>query len=213
MSITIEDLDKEYMKNKQKYDSVTEHIKKTIVGRSCHHRVVLLNILRNALDINRYLEIGVHNGTSMSYLLCVENKPLLNCIGIDLFEDTPTHKGDKLSYQRTLENIKKNNKSNSPIELIKGNSFHQSTVDKLRYILKENNVDLLFIDALHTYEGIQNDFTTYSKFVKSKGYIVLDDYNHHWPDIVNFVEKNILENKDYHVVGTFQENTFILQKV
>jgi len=42
------------------------------------------------LDIKNYLEIGVHNGASMSYVVN-QNKNSINCYGIDLFKNTFSH--------------------------------------------------------------------------------------------------------------------------
>lgn len=57
-----------------------------IDGRICHSSIILLNILANNIDINNYMEIGVHNGGSMTMLLSSNNKNI-NMYGIDLFED------------------------------------------------------------------------------------------------------------------------------
>ena len=62
-----------------------EDIEKTIEGRICHSSIILLKILTNFVKIEDYLEIGVHNGGSMSLLISNNNSK--NLYGIDLFED------------------------------------------------------------------------------------------------------------------------------
>lgn len=203
----------EYTLNKRLYEECTQTIKKNIVGRSCHHKVVLLTVLRNILPIESYLEIGVHNGTSMSYIL-QNDKPLKHCIGIDLFEDTISrYSHDKLSYARTLSNLEKNNLGKTKFQLVKGNSFHTSTLVDVTEKLGRDKIDVLFIDGLHEYSGIKNDFETYSPLVKQGGLIILDDYEPKYPDILKYVGDSIQKNPAYKIVGVFENNELIIQKI
>jgi len=57
--------------------------------------------------------------------------------------------------------------------------------DKLVFINKtsedaakewEDEIDLLFIDGIHNYQGVMNDFNWFSFFVKPGGYIMFHDY-------------------------------------
>lgn len=196
-----------YENNSNFYKNLEKEITLSTNGRNCHHWVTVLNIIVKLYDIKTYLEIGVHNGTSMSYVIN-QNKAKINCYGIDLFEETiEQYKPDSLSKNRTLENIQKNNKSQSSINLISGNSFSNETISKVSNL----NVDLLFIDGDHCYTGISNDFLNYSPLVRKGGFIVIDDYNDRWPDIVKFSD-NKINNTEYEKCGVFLDNELILIK-
>jgi predicted O-methyltransferase YrrM len=206
----LDDINKEYDLNREYYDKIANSIKSNIDGRICHHGVVVLNIITNLLDIKKYVEIGVHNGTSMSYV--VSNDRRMECYGIDLFESTiKQYHNDNLTYNRTLSNIEKNNKGESLIKLIKGNSFNNETIDNLLSYTGEESIDLLFIDGDHSFKGVSLDFNNYEKFVKPGGIIIIDDYSSRWPDIVKFCDNNI-DKSIFTKIGVFSNNEMIIIK-
>ena len=63
--------------------------------------------------------------------------------------------------------------------LIRGNSHEQSTLMKVKEILNDNQLDFLFIDGDHTYEGVKKDFEMYSPLVREGGLIALHDIVYH----------------------------------
>ncbi len=65
------------------------------------------------------------------------------------------------------------------IELLRANSHEESTVNKVKEILKGKKLDYLFIDGDHTYEGVKKDFQMYSELVGSGGMIVFHDIAPH----------------------------------
>ena len=89
-----------------------------IDGRVCHHRIEILYALTEIYILENYLEIGVHNGSSISYVL--QSNKNKKCIGIDPFETLQTKdphmthyiKNDNITERKTLQNICKNNKYN-----------------------------------------------------------------------------------------------------
>lgn len=209
--MSLEEIIFEYNSNKKYYDLLESNIKKSINGRICHHGVVILHIISKIMNIKKYLEIGVHNGTSMSYV--VSSDLQIECYGIDLFESTiRQYLNDSLEMNRTILNIKNNNKRKSIIKLIKGNSFKKETIDELSNNIEIESVDLLFIDGDHSYNGVSSDFKNYEKFVKKGGIIVIDDYNiKKWPDVVKFCDS--INEENFIKIGLFKNNEFILKKV
>ena len=73
-------------------------------------------------------------------------------------------------------------------------------------------IDLLFIDGDHSYEGVKQDFTNYTKYVKSGGFILIDDYHKkYWPGIKKFVDNDIDTNK-FQRVGWYNDNEVLFIK-
>ncbi len=68
------------------------------------------------------------------------------------------------------------------IHFIRKDSHKSSTVKKIKKILKQNRVDLLFIDGDHSYEGVKNDFEAYVSLVAKNGIIAFHDIVKHLPD-------------------------------
>lgn len=60
---------------------------------------------------------------------------------------------------------------------IEGNSHDTSTFDLLVKTLNGQKIDFLFIDGDHTYEGVKEDYETYSPLVSENGYIGFHDIN------------------------------------
>jgi len=194
---------------------LNENPKIDIRGRVCHHRTEILYGLTELYNLQNYLEIGVHNGSSMSYVL-QSNKNKI-CIGIDPFEDLRHHplllksrhmlnyqKNDKITLEKTLNNLKKNNKYNSNIKLIK----------KLSKDVLDNEIpdtDLLFIDGDHTYKAVLNDYIKYSKFVKSGGFIVFDDLHQDGPK--KCFNEIVSTDKNIKLFGIYKETEGILIKL
>jgi predicted O-methyltransferase YrrM len=166
------------MNNILKYENDSLKVNELILNnnvknnRLCHHRVKFLYMLREAYGekIKNYLEIGVHNGCSMSYVVQSQYK-LDNCIGIDLFEET--FYKDKLNKTDIYEFINNNNNSKSNIKLIKGNTRNKNIIKQVSNI----KYDLIFIDGDHSYEGVKADFENYNNLLSDTGFIVFDDYN------------------------------------
>lgn len=214
-------IDRNYNNNKEELHTLFNNNEKIIDGRICHSSIIILHILINIIDINNYMEIGVHNSGSISMLLSGKNKNI-NIYGIDLFEDIYDEskhfnkekyntyqyfKRDNLSIKKTrnnINNLKKHYNNNSKINLIQGNSYFNETENIFKEELSNNELDLLFIDGDHTLDGVKNDFERYSKYVKKEGYIIFDDYHH--PIIKEYCDKLLKENSNIKLITKFKSD-------
>ncbi|MFX0029489.1 MAG: class I SAM-dependent methyltransferase [Candidatus Hermodarchaeota archaeon] len=61
------------------------------------------------------------------------------------------------------------------MSLIRANSHDYSTLNKVKKVLKKEEIDVLFIDGDHTYEGVRKDYEMYSPLVKKNGIIAFHD--------------------------------------
>jgi predicted O-methyltransferase YrrM len=166
-----------------------------------HHYHILYDIAESIgkKEIN-YVEIGCYAGGSACLML---QRTKTNVISIDL--------GEPISEEVVLNNTKNHNIHKNSFSYIKANSQILETKERLKSIMSDyvsQEIDILFIDGDHSFNGVHNDFNLYEDLVSIGGYIVFDDYHdpEHSPD-VNGAVNNIVSNlKNYEVIGTI-ENT------
>lgn len=65
--------------------------------------------------------------------------------------------------------------SEQKMNLLRLNSHHPDTIKRLKEILNGQQLDFLFIDGDHSYEGVKADFENYSPLVKPGGLIAFHD--------------------------------------
>ena len=175
----------------------------TSVGvQTFHHHYHIIYDIADSIskeEIN-YVEIGCYAGGSACLML---QRTKTNVISIDL--------GEPISEEVVRKNTENHNIHKNNFSYIKGNSQVLETKERLKSIMlgyKSQEIDILFIDGDHSFNGVHNDFNLYEDLVSIGGYIVFDDYNdpEHSPD-VNGAVNNIVSNlKNYEVIGTI-ENT------
>jgi predicted O-methyltransferase YrrM len=166
-----------------------------------HHYHILYDIADSISkkEIN-YVEIGCYAGGSACLML---QRTKTNVISIDL--------GEPISEEVVRKNTENHNIHKNNFSYIKGNSQVLETKERLKSIMhgyKSQEIDILFIDGDHSFNGVHNDFNLYEDLVSIGGYIVFDDYNdpEHSPD-VNGAVNNIVSNlKNYEVIGTIENN-------
>lgn len=64
---------------------------------------------------------------------------------------------------------------NQEINLLRADSHDVRTLDAVKEILKGKQLDFLFLDGDHSYEGVKKDFEMYAPLVKNGGVIALHD--------------------------------------
>jgi len=65
------------------------------------------------------------------------------------------------------------------------------------FVKREMKIDILWIDADHSYEGIKKDFDLYSQIMTEKGIIIIHDTDKEYMD--NFIETE--DHEDYDLSG------------
>ena len=56
-----------------------------------------------------------------------------------------------------------------------GDSHESRTWDRIRHLLGDRPLDVLFVDGDHTYEGVKKDFADYSALVRPGGVVAFHD--------------------------------------
>ncbi|CAD6491115.1 MAG: Methyltransferase domain protein [Candidatus Argoarchaeum ethanivorans] len=135
----------------------------------CDEILGLLRIL-DSVKPKVMLEIGTANGGTLFLFPHIASMDA-TIISVDLPAGTfgggyptlkiPLYKSFALSHQK--------------IHLIRADSHSQSTLERVQSILNGKEIDFLFIDGDHTYEGVKKDFQMCSPLVKNGGIIAFHD--------------------------------------
>jgi len=206
------------MKPTQQSLDITQDISNKINNLTFHHHYhIIYDILNsyNESTVVNYVEIGCYGGGSACLAL---QRPNTNVISIDL--------GDPIPKNIVIENTTKLNIHNNKYAYLQGNSQTYEMVNQLKQEI--DNIDLLFIDGDHFYQGVINDFMLYHDLVNKGGYVLFDDYNdiEYSPEVKLAVDDIIKSHPGiFEIIGTLPNtlearpasmrdgNVFILQKL
>jgi predicted O-methyltransferase YrrM len=133
------------------------------------------------------LEIGTSSGGTLFAFAKVAS-PNAIIISVDLEGYYPY----RIPYYKSFAKFKQK------VKLIRADSHSKSTLDKVKKILSERQLNLLFIDGDHTYEGVKKDFEMYSGLVKKGGLIAFHDICCHTPETGCEVRKFWREIKKHY---------------
>ena len=125
-----------------------------------HEFCEFINFLNNK-NIRTVLEIGTaDSGTHLLLSELLNSKKTM--IAVDL----------ELRNRLFLKLIN----SNQDLRIgIKGSSHSDKTIQQLASALGNKQIDLLFIDGDHSYDGVKKDFEIYQSFVSNNGIIAFHD--------------------------------------
>ena len=115
-------------------------------------------------------EIGCCRGGTTRYLL--ENLPNLYLHGIDPYEIYIDWNGTPFGQEEHMHYMLSN------IDLFKDRfNFIKKSSDEASKYIKDDSLDFIFIDGLHTYEQVLIDCDNYYSKIKSGGIFAGHDYN------------------------------------
>ena len=155
---------------------VSEKSIDTIVDESYH----LLGMIQNrpeitgaaeffkSMNVKNFMEIGTDQGGTFA----IWSK--LSEDGIRISLDLPhgTYGVDTYDVNQRDAHLKS---LGSNVRMIHGDSHSEEMQSLISSLLKEGELDFLFIDGDHTYEGVKKDYEDYKKYVKSGGWIGFHD--------------------------------------
>jgi O-methyltransferase len=120
------------------------------------------------------LEIGTYKGGTIYTISQLVNKATI--ITIDLPAGGEIY-GEGMTNNEQAELKRKINTNNhdNEIHFIRNDSHLENTLKNVKEILNGNEVDILFLDGDHSYEGVKKDFEMYSPLVRHDGVIIMHD--------------------------------------
>lgn len=98
------------------------------------------------------------------------------------------------------------------LHLLREDSHAPATLEKIKTILGNRQVDYLFIDGDHTYEGVKQDFQMFSPLVRPGGVIAFHDIAIHpkeggtevdrlWNEVKTETSQEFIENRNQKWAG------------
>jgi predicted O-methyltransferase YrrM len=124
------------------------------------------------------LEIGTCAGGTL-YCLCRLAEPDGTIVSIDL---PGGDFGGGCTEERVEEMRMLFPRGDQRLHLLREDSHSSATLAKVQTILAERQLDLLFIDGDHTYEGVRSDFEKYSPLARDGALIAFHDIVEHAPE-------------------------------
>lgn len=129
------------------------------------------HILDNSCNTQHWIEIGSHYGESATIFLGFYQIAKLECV--DISQQSISFLQDKLS------------------RYIKSNRclLHHSSSESYASTLSDKSVNVIYIDANHTYESVYQDLRLYYPKIMLGGYLCGHDYSAAWPGTMKAVNE------------------------
>ncbi len=127
------------------------------------------NLLKEFVP-KRSLEIGTNYGGTL-LLLCALSAPKAKIISVDL-PNGPFGGGYP---KRKMPIFRRFPRHGQKLHLLRADSHAAETKEQVSRLLESEQLDYLFVDADHTYEGVWRDFEMYAPLVRSGGMIAFHD--------------------------------------
>lgn len=149
----------------------------------------------------RALEIGTARGGTLLFLTRLAN-PRATIVSVDL----PGGKfGGGYSTRRRWF-YQRFARRGQRLHLLQGDSHSAEMAEQVRAVFGEHQIDYLFIDGDHRYEGVKSDFETYGPLVRKGGLIAFHDIVEGPPDAVGGVPEFWREIRSRYRYNEFIKN-------
>lgn len=161
----------------------------------------LLELVRER-KVKRMVEIGTANGGTL-FLFCkvIERDAFILTMDLPFGIPGSSYQKHKVPLYQSFAG------PGQELRLFRGDSHQPETAEKIRENLGGQELDFLFIDGDHSYEGVKKDFEMYSQFVRKGGMIGFHDIAVHPPEKQCEVHRFWEEIK-----GSYEHKEFIKDK-
>jgi hypothetical protein len=174
-----------------------EHTYKNIPGWFNMEKQYLY-LLNNAPDGGIFVELGTWKGKSTSFIVTeiINQKRKIDFYAVDLFRnDENMDEKEIIAYGKDYSIYEEYKKNTEHL------SSHYKTIisdsSKASNYFDDESVDVIFIDAGHTYESVKNDIVSWLPKIKKGGVISGHDYRESWKDDVIKAVNEILGKPDF----------------
>lgn len=135
------------------------------------------------------VELGSFQGrSSVAIAAVLPESSVLHCI--DFFEGTILSPGQvrppmEEVVKMNVDAFTKNIEAFGVKDKVK---LHISPTTAAAKLFAPESIDLLFIDADHSYEGVVADLQHWYPKLKSGGFLLCDDYEEKWPGVIQAIQ-------------------------
>jgi len=138
------------------------------------------HIIANLLTLNKYSSmVEVGGGKGQNAVNILRNWPMRVLYTIEINKDYIDHIKDEMRDPKMYA-----------LKLCQEPSLESSK-------RIPNNIDLVYIDADHSYESVKADISTWLPKVRKGGIICGHDYTRQWPGVIQAVDETF-DKKDLH---------------
>lgn len=124
------------------------------------------------LQADTILEIGTALGGTF-YCWLHTAKPDALLVSVDLPHGS--YRSERGDPEKTPGRITEAAKPSQQVEFVRADSHDPATLARVEELLDGREVDFLFIDGDHTYEGVKADFEMYAPLVRDEGLVGFHD--------------------------------------
>ena len=183
-------------------------VDRPIIITQVRSEILALGSLLEKFAPKRSLEIGTNYGGTL-LMLCTISPPGAEIISLDL----PNGRFGGGYPKRKIPLFRKFPKDSQTLHLLRADSHREEAKKQVQQILRGQQLDYLFLDGDHTYEGVKRDFRMYAPLVRSAGMIAFHDIVPHktqrdcqvhrfWEEIRSQYEsREIIENSEQGWAG------------
>jgi len=118
------------------------------------------------------LEIGTALGGTL-LLICRLSDPHATIVSVDLPVQTFAYRHYRVPIFKSFR------RNGQRLHLVAADSHTEETKSRVVRLLDGQSLDVLFIDADHSYQGVRADFEMYSPFVRKGGIVIFHDIVEH----------------------------------
>lgn len=162
-------------------------------------RQFVLERLISLHGFERVVELGVWKGATLKHL--VSKFPDIEYTGVDLYEPQPDGRCE--TYMPNENGHKWDHEANykSVIDFIEKGRYKKARLLKMRTVeaaeqFKDRSVDLVFIDADHSYEGVCADIRAWLPKVHIGGFICGHDFSEQFPGVIQAVKEHFFSYRE-----------------
>ena len=140
-------------------------------------------------------ELGVWYGETFKHL--VNNCPHLKLFGVDLYAAQPENEGPQKYLPGEDGHMWKHESYYADVRSFCESTNGRATIyrgytNDASKLVEDESLDFVFIDADHSFKGVDEDIQHWAPKVKKGGYIIGHDI--HWPTVRSAVEKHFASN-------------------
>lgn len=167
-----------------------------------------LSGMMNHMGLKSFVEVGCKEGRTAGHILKTVEGSMV--VAIDPWKERPKDSSDPTretyqdwDFKKIAEEFWQNIGEN-----VERCQMLMTTSTEAADQLKDKQFDIVFIDALHDFESVDQDIEAWWPIVREGGVLCGHDFNHKWPG----VERAVAKHFDLMTVGIGLDSVWFVMK-